>query len=466
MVPRRARIQSSDSGLDRRTFLKAGAAVVGATALTSACSSSSSGATGPSRKVIRIWDAYPKDYPTAKVMQGQVWSAFLDKHPGFTLEYTAGLDPTQIASRFANAALVNEEPDIFYNYASKGDLWLADYLQPVESILSGLGLTDDFYQDAINIWSIKGHLYGVPTWYGVKSYAYRNDLLKKAGLSPANLPANWNDFAAAAGRCAIHSGNHFTQDGYLYYATSDKAASSERLITHIKQNGGTEFIGSPVTGKSGLRDPAAIEAFTWFMDLIREHHCQSPDGPVAPNEPSELGKGIDAIDYLGPWTIPALGAAYPGCLDEISIGPNLTEKSLVSLGNAGAWSLNKKSPLIEEAIDIMKILLQDQNYAAYNQDAKYPSARKSINARSDFWMAQYPLVNSGPFMASVDSGSDVGNWHLGYSQIYSQAYADLIEQGVNGVSSDKDLMNAAADAIDAITQQALSALPGGAAHGG
>jgi ABC-type glycerol-3-phosphate transport system substrate-binding protein len=465
MVPRRTRVQHADNGLDRRTFMKAGAAIVGATALTSACGSSPSSA-GSSRKTIRIWDAYPKDYPTAKVMQGQVWSAFLEKHPGFTLEYTAGLDPTQIASRFANAALVNQEPDIFYNYASKGDLWLANYLQPVESILSDLGIMDDFYQDALGIWSIQGHLYGVPTWYGVKCYAYRNDLLTKAGLNPSNLPTGWADFAAAAGRSAVHDGNHFTQDGYLYYATSDKAASSERLITHIKQNGGSEFIGSPVTGKSGLREPAAIEAFTWFMDLIRQHHCQSPNGPVAPNEPSELGKGIDVIDYMGPWTVPALGAAYPGCLNEISIGPNLTAASLVSLANAGAWSLNKKSDLLEESIDIMKILLQDKNYSAYNQDAKYPSARKSINARPDFWMAQYPLVNSGPFMASVDSGSDVGNWHLGYSQIYSQAYANLIEQGVNGVGNDKDLMVAAADAIDAITQQSLSALPGGAASGG
>ncbi|HEY7147625.1 MAG TPA: extracellular solute-binding protein [Streptosporangiaceae bacterium] len=465
MLPDGAAVQRADKGLDRRTFLRAGASVAGAAILTAACGGGS-GASGPARKTIRIWDAYPKDYPSAKVMQGQVWSAFLAKHPGFKLEYTAGLDPTQIASRFANASLVNQEPDIFYNYASKGDLWLAGYLQPVESILSDLGIDDDFYPGALRIWSIEGHLYGIPTWYGTKCYAYRTDLLKKAGLNPDNLPAGWSDFAQMAGACAIRKGNHFTQDGYLYYATDDKAASSERLVTHIRQNGGTEFIGNQVTGKSGLREPAAIEAFTWFMDLIREHHCQSPDGPVAPNEPSELGKGLDAIEYMGPWTVPALGAAYPGCLDKITIGNNLTAQSLVSLGNAGAWSLNKKSDLLPEATDLMKILLKDKNYAAYNQDAKYPSARKSINARPDFWMAQYPLVNKGPYAENLDSGSDVDNWHLGYSQIYSQAYATLIEKGVNRVGNDKDLMNQAADAIDAITKQSLSALPGGAASGG
>lgn len=465
MVPDGAAVQRADKGLDRRTFLRAGATIAGTAALIAGCGGKSA-ATGSSRKTIRVWDAYPKDYPSAKVMQGQVWSAFLEKHKGFKLEYTAGLDPTQIASRFANASLVNEEPDIFYNYASKGDLWLAGYLQPMESVLKDMGIADDFYQDAINIWSVEGHLYGVPTWYGTKCYAYRNDLLKKAGLDPARLPTGWSDFAQTAGACAIRQGSHFTQDGYLYYATDDKAASSERLITHIRQNGGTEFLGSPVTGKSGLREPAAIEAFTWFMNLIREHHCQNANGPVAPNEPSELGKGLDAIDYMGPWTIPALGAAYPGCLKEISIGSNLTAQSKVSLGNAGAWSLNKKSELLEESIDLMKILLQDKNYTAFNQDAKYPSARKSINARPDFWMAGYPLVKSGAFVTDADSGSDVGNWHLGYSQIYSQAYADLIEKGVNGVGSDKDLMTQAADAIDAITQQSLSALPGGAAQGG
>ena len=161
----------------------------------------------------------------------------------------------------------------------------------------------------------------------------------------------------------------------------DKAASSERLITHIKQNGGVEFLDDPVSGLSGLREPEAIEAFTWFMDLIRKENCQSPTGPIAPNEPSEFGSGICAVDYMGPWTIPALSDAYPGVLDHVSVGPNLSKQATVGLGNAGAWSVNNQSDLLDEAIDIMRILLDDEMYATYNNVVKYPSAAK-VNQRT------------------------------------------------------------------------------------
>ena len=78
---------------------KTGLGLVGAAALATYGGRSSHA--GGSRKTIRIWDAYPDDYPSAQVMQEQVWDRFLADHPGFELEYTAGLDPTEIASRFA-----------------------------------------------------------------------------------------------------------------------------------------------------------------------------------------------------------------------------------------------------------------------------------------------------------------------------------------------------------------------------
>jgi ABC-type glycerol-3-phosphate transport system substrate-binding protein len=453
------------SGLSRRTLLKTGLGLAGAVAL-GACSGGSS-QSGASRKTLRVWDAYPKDYPSAKVMQNQVWDKFLAKHPGFHLEYTAGLDPTEIASRFANAVMVNQAPDVFYNYASKGDLWLAGYLQPMESVLSDMGIKDDFYGGALSIWSTEGHLYGVPTWYGTKCYVYRDDCLQKAGIDPSvPRPTTWDGFAQTVGRAAIRDGGRFRQDGYVYYATDDKASSSERLVTHIKQNGGVEFIDDPVRGKSGFREPAAIEAFTWFMDLIRKEKCQDPTGPIAPSEPSEIGKGICAVDYMGPWTIPALADAYPGVLDHLSVGPNLNSGATVGLGNAGAWSVNKKSNVLEESIDLMKILLADDMYTKYNNDAKYPSARKSINDSPDFWMADYPILSTGAFQDSFDNGEDVGNWHVGYSEIYSRAYADLIEKGISSVASDEELMNQAADTIDDITARSLAAIPGAAGHSG
>jgi ABC-type glycerol-3-phosphate transport system substrate-binding protein len=448
------------SATSRRTLLKAGIGVVaGATAYAVAGGRGSAGS-GNGRKTLRIWDAYPADYPTAQVMQNEVWDRFLESHPGFELEYTAGLDPTEISSRFANAVMVDEAPDVFYNYASKGDLWLAGYLQPMESVLSDLGIQDDFYPGALSIWSIENHLYGVPTWYGTKCYVYRDDLLENAGLdASAERPTTWDAFARLVGQAAIRDGDRFIQDGYVYYATDDKAASSERLVTHIKQNGGVEFLDDPVRGKSGLREPAAIEAFTWFIDLIRKERCQAPTGPIAPNEPSEFGKGICAVDYMGPWTIPALADAYPDVLDHVSVGPNLNNGATVGLGNAGAWSVNKESDLLEESVDLMMILLEDDLYFKYSNDVKYPSARKSINESADFWMGDYPIVSSGPFMDSFEDGEDVGNWHVGYSEIYSRAYADLIEKGINSTASDEELMNEAADLIDEITDRNLAAIP-------
>jgi multiple sugar transport system substrate-binding protein len=461
MAPAARQSWKHGPSLSRRSLVKAAIGLAGASALA-ACGSGGSSKSGSNRKVMRIWDAYPKDYPSAKVMQKEVWDKFKAAHPGWELEYTAGLDPTEISSRFANAVMVNKAPDIFYNYASKGDLWLAGYLQPMESVLDDMKLTDDFYPGAKDIWSIDGHLYGVPTWYGTKCYVYRTDLLKKAGLDPnAPRPTTWNDFAQTVGAAAIRDGERFTQDGYLYYATDDKAASSEQLVTHVKQNGGVEFIDDPVKGKSGFREPAAIEAFTWFMDLIRKEHCQSTTGPIAPKEPSELGKGICAVGYMGPWTIPALADAYPGVLDKLSVGANLNDGTTVGLGNAGAWSVNSKSEILEESIDLIKILLEDDMYAKYNNDTKYPSARKSINDSPDFWMADFPILSSGPFKESFAQGQDVGNWHVGYSEIYSRAYADLIEKGINSAGSDEELMKAAADAIDKITERAVAARPSG-----
>jgi hypothetical protein len=196
------------------------------------------------------------------------------------------------------------------------------------------------------------------------------------------------------------------------------------------------------------------------MDLIRVKNVQSKDGPVAPDEPSELGAGLVAIEHQGPWQLPKLEAAYPGLTEKLMVGPPLTRTTKVGLGNANAWSINTKSDLLEETLELAKIFCQDDLYMEYHAAVGDTTSRKSINSSPDFWMSENPLLQGGAYVEAFDQGRDVGNKHVGYSEIYSSVYGRMMEQGLFQTADDATILAEAAAEIDRITDTAIRELTG------
>jgi ABC-type glycerol-3-phosphate transport system substrate-binding protein len=385
-------------------------------------------------------------------MKKKVWARFLKRNPGWKLEYTAGLPTDQFASKFSQALQVNQAPDIFYGDTAKGQL--RDHLHPLEDLLKDTGTYDDFYGAALKLYDQDGHILGIPSnTFGTKCYVYHEGLLAKAGVDPSVVPTTWDEFAATAEAATIRDGDDYTQDGFVWFNTGDYAAGPERLVTHFAQNGAVEFLDDdPFTGLSGCREPAAIEAFTWLCDTIRVHKIQSPNGPIDKNAPSQVGEGEQAIGYFGPWSIPKLDGAYPGILDQLHAGPPLKQQVEVGLAGSNCWCVNTDSDVLEAALDYLTAYLDDDLYMAYCNVTQDTSGRRSINESPDFWMADYPLVTSGPYADAMEKGQAAGHWHVGYDEI-TAVYNDLLDKGVHSVSDDASLMNDAADKIDEITSR-------------
>ena len=103
---------------------------------------------------------------------------------------------------------------------------------------------------------------------------------------------------------------------------------SEHLIQHIHQNGGSEYSGDTATGPAAINSPEALEAFTWWLDLVRVHGVESPQGSIAPEGANRIMDGYSGVELQGPWWVPARRRSHPEVLEQgvVRVGAPLTRE--------------------------------------------------------------------------------------------------------------------------------------------
>jgi ABC-type glycerol-3-phosphate transport system substrate-binding protein len=414
----------------------------------------------PKRNVLRLQSSYPVDYPNTLVMAENVFAEFKDSHPDFEVEVNFVRVP-DVATSFIQGLEVDAAPDFFYCFESQGTLGYLDHLYDTTDLIKEAGLWDDFYQSAKDLWTLKGKLVGVPTYFGVKCYVYRADIWDEAGLDPDNFPTTWEEFQEAAIKLTVPG----ERDGYS--AFEDGQVGFEYLLQHVHQNGGTEYESDDPLSPAAINSPEALEAFTWFVDLVRKYGIMSKEGDAAPEGSEPVLDGYSGMQTQAPWWVPIRHRRFPELFDQdlIRVGSPLTRKAQVGHLDASGWAVNAHSDILEEVLDFVKIFLKDEHYMHYHDSVSadgetiytFPCSRRSINQDPGFWIAEEPLVQE-TYLPAFEMGMSTARTHVGFIEVREYVYPRMDEQALYEVKPDQAVLDEAAAQMDAITERTAKEL--------
>jgi ABC-type glycerol-3-phosphate transport system substrate-binding protein len=456
--------------MSRRAFIRF-AGIAGGASLLSACvapvapeggQAQESAAPAAARTTLRLQSSFPVDYPNTLVMSQDVFGEYMESHPNYEVEVNFVPVP-DVARSFVQALEVDQAPDFFYAFESQGTLSYLNHLYDLTDLVEDAGLTDDFYQNAKDLWTTAdGKLVGIPTYYGTKCYVYRADIWDEAGLDPDQFPTTWDEFVEVVVKLTKKDASGVNiRDGYHMF--DDMLPDSEHLVQHIHQNGGSEYSGDSATGPAAINSPEALEAFTWWLDLVRVHGVESPQGTIAPEGTDRIMDGYTGVELQGPWWVPPRRRNFPEVLDQglVRVGAPLTRTAQVGHLDASGWGVNAHSDILEDVLDFVRTFLKDEHYMHYFQSQSedgetvfwYPTARRSINEHPDFWIANEPLIQGTAFMEAFDYGKSTARMHLGFVEVRSNVYPRMCEQGLFGQGDDQALLDEAAAEMDAITER-------------
>jgi multiple sugar transport system substrate-binding protein len=212
--------------------------------------------------------------------------AFQAQHPNIPIELQHIPGQSEYRQRLAAGFSAGDPPDItlinyrrFAAFADQGGLEpLGPYLQESELIA-----TSDFYEPAIQSFTFRDQLWCIPQNISSLVVYYNKNMFDAAGLSYPADDWTWDDFLTAARALTIDSDG----DGQPEQHGAGVEASIFRLAPFIWQNGG-ELVDHPTNPtRLTLDDPAALEAFQWFVSWQTEHH-------VVPNAVAESAEDSES----------------------------------------------------------------------------------------------------------------------------------------------------------------------------
>ncbi len=467
----------SGSSISRREFLRL-TGLTGVTALATACvaapvraptgqAEGEAPAPAAGSKTLRLQSSFPVDYPNTLVMSENVFGEFKESHPDYEVEVTF-VDVPDVARSFVQSLEVGQAPDFFYAFESQGTLSYLGHLHDLTAVVQDAGLWDDFYQSAKDLWTdAKGQLVGIPTYFGTKCYIYRADVWDEAGLDPDKFPTNWEDFTETVVKLTQKDSSGVNiRDGYHMF--EDTMPDTEHLIAYVHQNGGHEYADDVTTGPAAINSPEALEAFSWWLDLVRVHGVESNQGTITPEGAERIIDKYVGVELQGPWWVPGRRSRYPEVFEQdvLRVGAPLTRTAQVGHLDASGWGVNAHTDHLEDVLDFVRTFLKDEHYLHYHDSQStdgqtsfsFPTSRRSINESPDFWIADEPLVRDTAYKAAFDTGKSTARMHLGFNEVRASVYPRMSEQGLFATQDDQAILDEAAAAMDAITERTMKEL--------
>ncbi|MCB0011100.1 MAG: sugar ABC transporter substrate-binding protein [Anaerolineales bacterium] len=211
--------------------------------------------------------------------------AFAAEHPEVAVQLQHIPGQGDYRQRLAASFAAGTPPDImllnyrrFATFAADGGLApLGDYLDSSDQIAAA-----DFYANTLDAFRWDGELWCIPQNLSSLVVYYNADLFAAAGLP---LPADdwyWDDFLAAARALTLD----LDGDGRIDQYGAGIEPALFRLAPFVWQLGG-EIVDDPAApGRLTLDEPAALEAFQWFVDLQVQEGVV-PDATAEAAETSE-----------------------------------------------------------------------------------------------------------------------------------------------------------------------------------
>ncbi|RRO18670.1 extracellular solute-binding protein [Saccharopolyspora rhizosphaerae] len=230
-------------------------------------------------------------------------------------------------------------PDLFYlapgslgRYVENGSL------HPYGHQLRTAG---SLYPNVKDVFTRDGKLYCAPKDFSTLALLIDTEAWKRAGLTDADVPKDWQQLAAVAQRLTTPERKGLVVDD-----------SADRMGAFMRQAGGWHVDGS---GKPTLDTPQNLEALRYVQSLLQSGSTAFAADVDAGWAGEALGKGNAAMAIDGNWASGALASDYPNARwrsVELPAGP--AGKGTLSFTNC--WGIPERSSKHAAAQDLVAFL--------------------------------------------------------------------------------------------------------------
>jgi multiple sugar transport system substrate-binding protein len=299
---------------------------------------------------------------------------------GNTVKVTVASDMNQeLAQGFAGG----NPPDVFYldasqfaNYASNGSLYA--YGDQIDN-------PDDFYESLRSTFTFEDALQCVPKDFSTIALEINTDAWKKAGLTDADIPTDWDQLASVAEK--LTTGD---QVGLAIGPGIDRAGA------FVVGNGGWWLNDDNTEGTA--ESPEVLDALTYVQDNLKKGTFAMSSDLDAGWGGEAFGTGKAAMTIEGNWIKGAMTNDYPDV--KYTVAP-------MPAGPAGegtllftqCWGIAAQSKAQEQAVELVDFLTTDEQQLAFADAFGVMPSRQSA---SGDYESKYP--EDKPFIEGGDYG--------------------------------------------------------------
>lgn len=281
---------------------------------------------------------------------------FEEANPGYTVDasYTSGSTWGEYCDKLLIQIGSGEAPDIIH-VAIEGTQMLVknDVLMPLDDMVAqdagGQAMLDDFVKSTLDVFTINGNLYELPTDCNDAVMHINKKMFEDAGIEIPYDGWTWDEFKETAKKLTTGEG-----DSKVYgYAT----ALSPAWLAGWFMSNGSDYI-TPDWNDSNLSDPKAIETVNFLNSLINEDKVMPT--PEATLDPTSLfAAGRVAMIGTGIWPFPSYKANGFSDVDIVPFPTNSPDAKVgFGVGGVGIYS---KTEHPEAAYELLKELVSTES---------------------------------------------------------------------------------------------------------
>lgn len=286
-------------------------------------------------------------------------------------------------SSLETAAAGSNLPDVFWLNAAGFEVYGGyGMLSPVDN--SGMDMSG-YAQSLINMYTLKGQLYGMPKDFDTIGLWYNKELFDKAGVAYPDENWTWDDLINAAVKLTDPATNTWGIAAYL--------DDQQVYYNSIWQAGG--HILSPDRKTSGYTDPKTIEGLRFWVDLIHKHKASPTLQQMSDTSAHQLFEGgLLAMFTAGSWDAARFYRnEYTRSRVDVAPLPQGEKRGVTIHGLANVIAANTKE--YEAANAFVQFLGSPE---AHKIQAESGAVIPAWEGYTDLWVKAHPEFNTQIFI--------------------------------------------------------------------